>query len=863
VSPNGLYFAPPAVPNPAQVFVTATSQVDPTKTATSTVTVIPPIVVTLSPTTATVAVGSNQQFTATVSGSTDTGVAWSVSGTGCSGASCGVVSSAGVYTAPATVPSPAQVYVKATSTAYTNSYRIATVTIVPLITVSVSPSSAELVVGANQQFSATVTGTTNSQVTWSVTGKGCSGLACGGVTSTGFYIAPRTVPNPAEVTVTATSVVDTSKSGSAVVTILPPVGVSVSPAAVQVVTGGSQQFTATVTGTTNASVTWSVTGTGCSASACGTITSYGLYTAPATIPSPARVTVRATSQADGTKSGTAVATIIPPVAVTISPANAVVAVRQQLQFRATVDGSTNTSIDWSISGSACSGSSCGSITSGGLYTAPATLPSLATIIVKASAQIEVSQSASAVVTIVPNDASKMQGQYAFQFTGFDNQGVYQAVGSFTADGSGNVIGGTEDINRTAGPATNVSFTGTYQLIGEGNRGILTISSSIGRQTLNFALNAAATSGRLIAFDYTGIRGSGIIEQQDPTAFTTAALNGPYVLSLVGKDGAAKRIGALGIFDLNGAGGVVGGTMDINDGGKVFPTFPSVQGTYTVANTGRGVLNLTIPGFAGGSLDFAFYVVSANQLLFETTDTLSSSTPIFGGPAELQIGAPYLTSSFHGATAFSLGGETGNIARATIGRISFDGISQPLVEFDQNAGGAVTTGNVLTGAYSVGLNGSGTLNLDDSNGFTEVWDIYAIAPNHAFLMDVSTSDVGMGELKPQSVAAPFGNADIAGTYVLGSGEPLVNDSTLSVGLISFAGVTVTGIEDTSFPSSLSGNNPLQGLYSVSGTTNNGNGSLTLTAPVDGNFSLWVTSRSEVLALEIDSSATQPVVLHLEQ
>jgi len=122
---------------------------------------------------------------------------------------------------------------------------------------------------------------------------------------------------------------------------------------------------------------------------------------------------------------------------------------------------------------------------------------------------------------------------------------------------------------------------------------------------------------------------------------------------------------------------------------------------------------------------------------------------------------------------------------------------------------------------------------------------------------------MGELKPQSVAAPFGNADIAGTYVLGSGEPLVNDSTLSVGLISFAGVTVTGIEDTSFPSSLSGNNPLQGLYSVSGTTNNGNGSLTLTAPVDGNFSLWVTSRSEVLALEIDSSATQPVVLHLEQ
>ena len=78
---------------------------------------------------------------------------------------------------------------------------------------------------------------------------------------------------------------------------------------------------------------------------------------------------------------------------------------------------------------------------------------------------------------------------------------------------------------------------------------------------------------------------------------------------------------------------------------------------------------------------------------------------------------------------------------------------------------MTTGNVLTGAYSVGLNGSGTLNLDNSNGFTEVWDIYAIAPNHAYLMDASTANVGMGELEPQFVGAPFGNTDIEASMCL--------------------------------------------------------------------------------------------------
>jgi hypothetical protein len=88
------------------------------------------------------------------------------------------------------------------------------------IFVSVSPAAASVAVNASQQFTATVTGTTNSQVTWSVAGSGCSGTACGTITAAGLYTAPGAVPNPATVTVTATSVANPARSGSATVTIV-------------------------------------------------------------------------------------------------------------------------------------------------------------------------------------------------------------------------------------------------------------------------------------------------------------------------------------------------------------------------------------------------------------------------------------------------------------------------------------------------------------------------------------------------------------------------------------------------------------------------------------------------------------------
>lgn len=77
------------------------------------------------------------------------------------------------------------------------------------------------------------------------------------------------------------------------------IGVTVSPASANLAASQTQQFTATVTGTSNTAVTWSISPN------TGTISSSGLYTAPSIISSQQSVTVTATSVADTNTRGTA------------------------------------------------------------------------------------------------------------------------------------------------------------------------------------------------------------------------------------------------------------------------------------------------------------------------------------------------------------------------------------------------------------------------------------------------------------------------------------------------------------------------------------------------------------------------------
>jgi hypothetical protein len=115
----------------------------------------------------------------------------------------------------------------------------------PTISLTVSPNPTSVRAGASATFSATVTGTQNTAVTWYVNDKAGGSTSLGTIDAAGKYTAPSVLPNPNSVTVKAVSSADSSKNGTSDVTLLNPTPVltGISPASTNL---GS--FTLTVTG---------------------------------------------------------------------------------------------------------------------------------------------------------------------------------------------------------------------------------------------------------------------------------------------------------------------------------------------------------------------------------------------------------------------------------------------------------------------------------------------------------------------------------------------------------------------------------------------------------------------------------------
>jgi hypothetical protein len=179
----------------------------------------PPIAVSVSPTTASTQTGSGTQvFTATVQfDPLQQGVTFSLSGAGCSGLTCGTLSSvtptSATYTAPANAPNPATVTLTATSVTDNTKSATATITVVlgPL-TVTVSPKRGSITTSQTQQFTGTAfNDPNNAGVTWQVDGNNGGNSTTGTITPAGLF-TPGTQAGLH--TVTATSVTNASVNTS-------------------------------------------------------------------------------------------------------------------------------------------------------------------------------------------------------------------------------------------------------------------------------------------------------------------------------------------------------------------------------------------------------------------------------------------------------------------------------------------------------------------------------------------------------------------------------------------------------------------------------------------------------------------------
>ena len=103
----------------------------------------------------------------------------------------------------------------------------------PLIGISVFPPTAEVEVGKAVQFTAIVTGTSNTAVNWCVSGIAGGNSTAGTITNTGIYTAPLAVPSPNTLSVTATSAADGTESATATVTVASCSLVAAGPASQQ------------------------------------------------------------------------------------------------------------------------------------------------------------------------------------------------------------------------------------------------------------------------------------------------------------------------------------------------------------------------------------------------------------------------------------------------------------------------------------------------------------------------------------------------------------------------------------------------------------------------------------------------------
>lgn len=408
ITSSGLYTAPLAVPSPNVVNVTATSVADPTKYATAMVTIIPiPVRVSIAPTAVALDTGKQQQFTAAVSGPDNTGVIWSVNGIRGGTLTAGTITQTGLYTAPPTRPNPGDVMVTATSVADPTASATAIVTINlviidprpgPAVSVGISPTDVFVSTGTTEQFTATAFGVTGASFRWSVNNSVGGYAAIGTITQTGLYMAPTTVLN-FPVSITATLISDPTKSATASVTIIPAtVLISVSPKFITLDTAVSQRFTATITGTTSPFVKWAVNGFDGGSAAVGTITSDGIYTAPQKTPSPALVRITATSLDNPKASGTALVTIS-PVTLSISPSSLILnaGAGASQRFFATVSGTANKAVRWTVNGVLGAVTEYGQITQDGYYIAPQTVPNPSTVNVTVTSLADPTVSATAKV----------------------------------------------------------------------------------------------------------------------------------------------------------------------------------------------------------------------------------------------------------------------------------------------------------------------------------------------------------------------------------------------------------------------------------------------------------------------------------
>ncbi|HJQ31258.1 MAG TPA: DUF1800 family protein [Pyrinomonadaceae bacterium] len=273
------------------------------------------------------------------------------------------------------------------------------------VAVSFKDASVTLPAGATRQFTPTVTGTTNTAVTWTVNGMPGGSAAVGTIDAAGKYTAPAGAAVGTAFNITATSVADPNASAGFTLTIRNPTPLvySVTPNPLPAgpfkitvngnlfVSGAQVLMSGMVLTTTYVNAT--------QLTATGTWSQSGSPVVFVINPGPPGAVSTGYTLSTGTTTATPTPTPIPPVSVNVSPQYATVQLGATKQFQAAVLNTANTSVTWSVNGINGGNTSVGTVDASGLYTAPAVPPFMGVVSVTAASAADATKKASAGVNL--------------------------------------------------------------------------------------------------------------------------------------------------------------------------------------------------------------------------------------------------------------------------------------------------------------------------------------------------------------------------------------------------------------------------------------------------------------------------------
>jgi hypothetical protein len=696
---------------------------------------------------------------------------------------------------------------------------------------------------------------------------------------------------PVSTAITCTTTTSTTSSAAAASCTDPVSGISVtiSPATLSLNIVTSYQFAAAVAGSTDIVITWRVNGIQGGNSTVGTVDSNGLYRAPSAVPSPATVNVVAVSYDEPAVTATSVVTILPAPLVTISPTSWTMpsGTLNTKTFTSTVTGATTSNVDWYVGNSLGivkgGNATFGTITSAGVYSAPATPPLGSSVIVTAVSRDFPLASASATVTLTGYTTSSLIGQFAFSVSGQILSGAasgpFFRAGSFTADGTGHLSGALEDINDASGVTSAYSFTGTYTISADG-RGVLKFADARAPTNLPAIFDFVLVNGtqlQITGFDASGSAtyagtASGQANLQDNTTFSNNALFGTYVFDFAGVHG-GNALSLVGEFTADGARDITGGLFDTSDGGTSSPSNPfQITGntaapfappvyasTYSVnSTTGRGTLTLTTNDPSFPTLTFSFYIVSRGSAKFVETDT----TQIVGGATIQQApNGTFDVTAISGQSAFLLTGlgPGGVVASATAG--SFNAGGNGLITtgaLDENIGGAPNPNVAFSGSYTVASNGRGTATFTGGRAY-----VFYLGPTGSAVFqeaDAIHPGISAHGMFIQQQTTAFTLASIQGNYSISSNGLSAGNGQVISGQMAAngAGAVTSGAIDIDTAGTLTPAEAVSGTYLLPAAS--GRTTLVLNPSGDNrNFAVYIVNSTQAIIVGIDSRVAAGALL----